>query len=230
MLAYDSLLFSSSTSLRLVPILDCLLRTILLLPLSLLSYAKMAMDPFGLTGLFVALVALIIALLQVLQVLFATAVGYRNCRPAIMGDWGNPKLTRRKFVPGEMRFETIYTVPYITMCNIIPSFTSNIDGSDTSRAKTYCTVRSHLDWKSCSMTSEMVTWAYLLDQVHNLGAAYSNSLESTPSYQARAKERVLLHSVPTVAMRERSWDFTPQEVNKPQAGEPTFIDLLFSWS
>jgi hypothetical protein len=46
----------------------------------------MAVDPFGLTGLFVALVALIVALMQVLQALFATADGYRNCRPAIMGD------------------------------------------------------------------------------------------------------------------------------------------------
>ena len=48
----------------------------------------MAVDPFGLTGLFVALVALIIALLQVLQALFATADGYRNCQTSYHGGLG----------------------------------------------------------------------------------------------------------------------------------------------
>jgi hypothetical protein len=61
----------------------------------------MAVDPVGLIGLIIALVALLIALLQMMQALFATADGYRNCRLAIMGDWG--KMTRRRFVPGEMR-------------------------------------------------------------------------------------------------------------------------------
>ena len=187
----------------------------------------MAGDLIGLTGLIVALVALIVALLQVLLALFATADGYRNCKPAIMGDWGNPQLTRRKFVPGEMRFETIYTVPYITMNDIIPGVTFYIDGSDTSRAKTYCTVRSDSDWRSYNMTSEMVNWASLLDQVHNLGAAYSKSIEGTPSYQEKAENMVLPYSsTPTLGMRKRSWDFTPHEVNKPLAGKRAFTGLL----
>jgi hypothetical protein len=132
---------------ELVPysMLYCLLRPILPL-LSQLCDSKMAGDIIGLTGLIVALVALIVAPLQVLLALFATADGYRNCKPAITGDWGNPQLTRRKFVPGEMRFETIYTVSYITMNDIIPGVTLYIDGSHTSRAKTYCTVRSDSDW------------------------------------------------------------------------------------
>jgi hypothetical protein len=148
-----------------------------------------------------------------------------------MGDWGNPQLTRRKFIPGEMRFETIYTVPYITMSDIIPGDTFYIDGSDTSRAKTYCTVRSDSDWRSCNMTSEMVTWASLLDQVHNLGAAYTKSIESTPIYREKAENRVLPYSsTPTLGMRKRSWDFTPREVNKPLAGKKALTNPLYHWS
>ena len=184
----------------------------------------MAVDPFGLTGLFVALVALIIALLQVLQALFATADGYRNCRPAIMGDWGNPKLTRRKFVPGEMRFETIYTVPYITMSEgVIAGNTFHIDGSNTSRVSTHCTAHNDPWWRSYNTTGEMVTWVSLLDQVHNLGAADSKPLKIPPVYQAKAELPFSSYSIPTLTMRERSWDFTPREVNKPLAGEQALL-------
>ena len=80
------------------------------------------------------------------------------------------------------------------------------------------------------MPGEMVTWAILLDQLHNLGAAYNKLLGSTPSYQAKADNWVLRYSAPVLAMRERSWDFTPREVNKPLAGEQVFISLLCHWS
>jgi hypothetical protein len=78
------------------------------------------------------------------------------------------------------------------------------------------------------MTSEMVTWASLLDQVHNLGAAYSKSIESTASYQEKTENMVLPYSsTPTLGMRKRSWDFTPHEVNKPLAGKRAFTGLRY---
>jgi hypothetical protein len=131
----------------------------------------MAIDPVGLSGLIIALVALVIALFQMMQALFATADGYRNCRRAIMGDWAT--LTRRKFVPWELRFETIYTVPFISMSSydgVPPKF---VDGTTLSRQNTQCVKQEPRWWKIQNTTSELVTckWSVLRHHVSSFDRA-----------------------------------------------------------
>jgi len=71
------------------------------------------MDPIALTGLIIALIALVIALFQLLQQLLATADGFRSCQGPIMGPWA--ALTERHFLKREFRYETLLSVPYISM-------------------------------------------------------------------------------------------------------------------
>lgn len=64
-------------------------------------------------ALVVSLVALIVSLLQALQQYFATAEGYRNCAPSVIGPWHRTR--HRRFVPSEFRFETVYDAPLIRL-------------------------------------------------------------------------------------------------------------------
>lgn len=67
-------------------------------------------------ALLVSLVALLVSLLQVLQQYFATADGYRNCAESIIGPWHRTR--RRRLVPSEFRFETVYDAPLIRLLSL----------------------------------------------------------------------------------------------------------------
>lgn len=58
-----------------------------------------------------ALCAFIISLGQLLGQYFATAEGYRNCQPSVMGPWA--KRTRLRWRWSQFRFETLFTAPRI---------------------------------------------------------------------------------------------------------------------
>ena len=70
-------------------------------------------DSLALAALVVALVALLNSVLQVLQQYFATADGYRRCSPSVIGQWA--RLTQRRFIFRELRFETVFASPFIRM-------------------------------------------------------------------------------------------------------------------
>jgi hypothetical protein len=70
-------------------------------------------DPVALTALIISLVALVVTFAQLLQQYFATADGYRQCLPSVMGhDWG--RKTRKRLRWRELRYETLYYVPSIS--------------------------------------------------------------------------------------------------------------------
>lgn len=83
----------------------------------------MAIDPTALTALIISLVALVATFAQLLQQYFATADGYRQCLPEVMGaDWG--AKTRKKMRWRELRYETLYYVPsfsveYVSSANSV---------------------------------------------------------------------------------------------------------------
>ncbi|KAL1865371.1 hypothetical protein Daus18300_007261 [Diaporthe australafricana] len=70
-------------------------------------------DRVSIVALLVSLIALIVALLQALQQYSATADGYRHCAESVIGPWH--KTRRRRPVPSEFRFETIYDAPFIRL-------------------------------------------------------------------------------------------------------------------
>ncbi|RDL40064.1 Uncharacterized protein BP5553_00043 [Venustampulla echinocandica] len=61
----------------------------------------------------IALVALVTAFGQLLQQYLATADGFRRCQKSVMGEYA--RKTHRRWRWSEFRFETLYTVPEITM-------------------------------------------------------------------------------------------------------------------
>lgn len=64
-------------------------------------------------ALAVALAALAIAITQLCGQLFTTADGYRRCQSSVMGAWA--RHTRLRWKWSEMRFETLFTTPEITL-------------------------------------------------------------------------------------------------------------------
>jgi hypothetical protein len=70
-------------------------------------------DPVALTALVISLVALLATTGQLLQQYFATADGYRQCLPSVMGRWGT--MTKLRWRWREFRFETIFYVPYLSV-------------------------------------------------------------------------------------------------------------------
>ncbi|KAH9215402.1 hypothetical protein DL95DRAFT_388708, partial [Leptodontidium sp. 2 PMI_412] len=64
-------------------------------------------------ALAIALVALITAVGQLLQQYFATADGYRRCHKYVMGEYA--RKTRLHWRWREFRFETLYTIPEISL-------------------------------------------------------------------------------------------------------------------
>ncbi|KAH8813027.1 hypothetical protein F5884DRAFT_320838 [Xylogone sp. PMI_703] len=74
----------------------------------------MSLDPTALTALIISIIALVATTAQLLQQYFATADGYRRCLPEVMGaDWGNK--TRKRMRWRELRYETLYYVPRISI-------------------------------------------------------------------------------------------------------------------
>lgn len=57
-----------------------------------------------------------VAFLQLCQQYFATADGYRECAESVIGPWHRTR--RRRFVPSEFRFETVYDAPLIRLLSI----------------------------------------------------------------------------------------------------------------
>jgi hypothetical protein len=88
---------------------------------------NMAIDPTALTALIISLVALIATFAQLLQQYFATADGYRQCLPEVMGkEWGSK--TRKRMRWRELRYETIYYVPNLSI--------DTVSSADTKLART----------------------------------------------------------------------------------------------
>jgi hypothetical protein len=73
--------------------------------------AEPASDIIAIIALAISLVALVAVFLQVLQQYSATADGYRQCQPSVMGEWA--RFTMRRLRWSELRFETIFVVPVI---------------------------------------------------------------------------------------------------------------------
>jgi hypothetical protein len=169
------------------------------------------MDPIALTGLIIALIALVIALFQLLQQLLATADGFRNCQGPIMGPWA--ALTERHFLKREFRYETLFSVPYISMgwCHH-DAEQFCVVGGDYSRKKTLCELQQP-QWKELNVAGETVRWIFFLDELHRLGANYPGAL--CCSWRCDGGNSI---SVPCLRALRRSWDLTSPDVIKPLAG------------
>jgi hypothetical protein len=175
----------------------------------------MAIDGVALSGLIIALVALVISLFQLLQQLFATADGYRNCQPPIIGPWA--KLTKRQLIPSQIRVRTVYWVPYITVGKCDHEEIFCITGSDDSRRKTHCPKLNEGKWVSKNAAGEMVSWISLLDQLHYLASSYPGRSQDTVKESPYA---------PCLTPMKRSWDFMSPDIIKPLAGKKVLSHLM----
>lgn len=70
-------------------------------------------DDVSIVALVIAVMALTTAVLQALQQYLSTSEGYRKCRADVIGKWST--LVESKFYYRNLRYETIFSTPHITM-------------------------------------------------------------------------------------------------------------------
>ncbi|KAI4241593.1 MAG: hypothetical protein LQ352_007412 [Teloschistes flavicans] len=189
-------------------------------------------------ALAVALVALAIAVTQLCGQLFATADGYRRCQPSVMGAWA--QYTRLRWKWSEMRFETLFTTPEISLqeCN----FESEIDrmGREANSWPKLAPIKYVSDFPKPGafnhFSAEVVDkWRYekLLDAKlvdSNIGTGSYHEMacwipflrsirefellffsRSNPEYHKIAISRVVCRPI------QKSWDFMSPELVRPLA-------------
>ncbi|PMD34405.1 hypothetical protein L207DRAFT_638901 [Hyaloscypha variabilis F] len=198
----------------------------------------MAIDPTALTALIISLVALVATFAQLLQQYFATADGYRQCLPEVMGkEWGSK--TRKRMRWGELRYETIYYVPSLSVDSMSSADTKltrtdtypfSIKWSDVDLSRKYILAAEEKtnaqlqeeDRRELTEGSgEKVCWVALLkrlriaqgDTKKVFDAAAVRKIQGEGSAQMEQSS-----STPVdVRMRilRRSWDFMPAEIVRP---------------
>ncbi|KAE9379665.1 hypothetical protein N431DRAFT_478620 [Stipitochalara longipes BDJ] len=198
----------------------------------------MSIDPTALTALIISLIALIATFAQLLQQYFATADGYRQCLPEVMGkEWGSK--TRKRMRWRELRYETIYYVPSLSIdsANTMDSklaraetnpFSIEWNDVDLSRKytfaaeeKTNAQLQEEDHRELTEGSGEKVCWVALLkrlriaqgDTKKVFNAAAVRKVQGDGSVQADQ-----ISSTPVdVCMRilRRSWDFMPAEIVRP---------------
>ncbi|KAL1305751.1 hypothetical protein AAFC00_007332 [Neodothiora populina] len=178
----------------------------------------MTVDDVSLVALIVSAMALIITTAQVLQQYFATADGYRQCQPSVMGPWA--RRTRMRWRWKEFRFETIYAVPRLSLTSqalepsgsrAIPPF---IDQPDLQAVQ----VTADKGLRDADGHGELVGWVYMLQYLalHDLHSRrrtvphlYHDAIHAQDHHQHLR--------CPRVDVMSRSWDFVPSDVVRPLA-------------
>lgn len=167
-------------------------------------------------ALAVSLIALVYSTAALLGQYLATADGYRRCQPSVMGSWA--KLTRLRWRWTQFRFETLFVVPEIvitrrTSINATPPTLQAlksvrvelVTGSAESRERTLTSaVGNSVD------SFEAASWVGMLESIH----AHESWLNKLGCYRALPDHE---RSPPAVRFRQRSWDFIPVDVIRPQA-------------
>ncbi|KAI4150000.1 MAG: hypothetical protein L6R39_002385 [Caloplaca ligustica] len=190
-------------------------------------------------ALAVALAALAITITQLLGQLLATADGYRRCQPSVMGAWA--EYTKLRWKWSEMRFETLFTTPEISLLNYKPlnkptakplehlSELKWIGGApgatgflDPGYDPTYCTIDcldSRLVNKNIGsgMHDEMACWLPFLTSIreNEFHLGWSDICEASASREDTARYHTLRR--PACGFVRRSWDFMAPELVRPLA-------------
>jgi hypothetical protein len=180
-------------------------------------------------ALAIALVALLTTVGQLLQQYFGTADGFRRCQNSVVGPWA--KRTRLKFRWSEFRFETLFTVPHITLQRTVwassemPECPYPEGGWILGRPETQKgadEVNLLISGRAAD-TPESVTWLRFLRSIQwthkrmmfKLSRVTQADSEKNDLSLRRHENRNL--TIPLVKFEERSWDFMPPDIVKPYA-------------
>ena len=179
----------------------------------------------ALVALFISLLALLIASLQLSAQIFATAEGTRKCSPSVLGEWG--KKTRWRWRWNEGRFETLFTTPEIFLGTIFCQENQFhvIDQKDKTwymfeKEPELCKLIP-LDGEHDS--SELVGWIPFLRAIRREAINYIKKSSYVPDIDipgvGKPSSSVAIHRItwPCAQMRERSFDFMPQDLPRPLA-------------
>lgn len=187
-------------------------------------------------ALAVALAALAIAIAQLFGQFLATADGYRRCQPSVMGGWA--QYTRLRWKWSEMRFETLFTTPEISLLNYKP-LTESISkqfaplqeqqepkwigenagiteypsvGFGPSYRNIDCLDSKLVNQKFGSrMHDEMACWLPFLTSIREVETQLCLSQDNEDSLQHHTLRR------PACGFVRRSWDFMAPELVRPLA-------------
>ena len=176
-------------------------------------------------ALIVGFTALLCSTALLVYQYLATTDGYRRCQPSIMGQWA--KKTRLRWNWSQLRFETLFMVPEIVLCNGVAEETKEdmkkemgkgentvdteiewITGSSESRNRTYSSLTTT---KGINDDGELVCWLGLLGALHEheLDLQNLNGHQSLPSGSDQPR--------PAVKFRQKTWDLTSPHAIRPHA-------------
>ena len=170
-------------------------------------------DNTSIAAIVIAVIAFFVTVGQLLQAIFGTAEGYRNCQASVIGEW--VIHTKRKWRWSEFRFETRFKTPNILLMDVpspVPTQGTREDfliGTQDSRRKTNV---SHI--QGSDVNSDLVGWLRLLDQLHKYTPSCVPFGVNAVGYGLADFKGTTL---PAIAVREHSWDFTPPEITRPFA-------------
>jgi hypothetical protein len=183
--------------------------------------------------------AFVISVSQALQQYLATAEGYRRCQKKVLGPWAEG-YTRRKLRLRELRFETLFGTPRITLspifdqpqCFSLRNSHSLISGED-SLARSLVPNEAEIDLDS---NVNWVCWLRLLEELKDLHLGLLKYLPRDRNMLRAEKKPPSLHepqqlghgsepsfNFPSFILEHQSWDFVPADVLKPLASKFKFL-------
>ncbi|KAM0547821.1 hypothetical protein ACHAPJ_010167 [Fusarium lateritium] len=176
----------------------------------------------AITALAVSAVALLIATGQILGQYYNTADGYRRCQYAVIGPWS--QMTRRRFIWSQLRFEVLYTTPFIALASeltIRPIGFKSISSAPRNRQEVQAAQTQRIPFKA--------SWVLFVDKLRRLQELSVSSLDPTrrdarrdartalPARAPPEHHNLVEPTVPCYVEVEMSWDFMPPDLLRPVA-------------
>lgn len=174
----------------------------------------------------VSLTALVCSTAQLLCQYLATTDQYRRCQASVMGPWA--QQTRLRWNWSKFRFETLFAVPEIILCNGgNDEEVELITGSAGSRSRTYVSPipvdpphmyqalptspdpRKSAYGHTTSLNGEMACWLGLLETLHE----HEGEVRSLEGYHGLVGGE----KQPAVRIKQRAWDFMSPDAIRPHA-------------
>lgn len=163
-------------------------------------------------ALAISSLALFVAIGQITQQYISTAEGYRRCQSPVMGAWAQG--TRKRFIPREVRFQTIYQSPHLSLelPTALPEAKYFVGSDELPSEPRYLEYRKSHKWRflfdrrhDSSPPSLRASWLVLLEQLRLYQGAVYGSLTSQKLGLGNEKGKV--------DVELRVWDLSSSNLN-----------------
>ncbi|KAH8430625.1 uncharacterized protein LDX57_008288 [Aspergillus melleus] len=177
------------------------------------SATDLAATIIAAAALSISSIALLIAIGQITQQYISTAEGYRRCQSPVMGAWAQG--TRKRFIPREVRFQTVYQSPHLSLESPtgLPEGKYFVGSDKLPNQQRYLEYRKSHKWRflldrrhDSSPPSLRASWLGLLEQLRVYQGAVYGSLASQKLGLGNEKKG-------TADVEARIWDLSSSNLN-----------------